>query len=77
MWEASTKSGSCTPEQKGNFTIHQMVESSISGAAYKGNSGIDPDFLLPPSVRGTGQYPICNFFGDLTVYQSGSNDSIH
>lgn len=23
------------------------------------------------------QYPICNFFGDLTVYQSGSNDSIH
>lgn len=41
-----------------------------------GNSDLDPDFLLPPSVGGTSQYPICNFFGDLTVYQSGSNDSI-
>lgn len=47
-----------------------MVESSISGAAYKDNSGTDPDFLLPSLMGGRGQYPICNLFGDLTVYQS-------
>lgn len=55
MWEAPTEPGPCSPEQRGNFTIHQMVESLISGAACKGNSGIHPDFLLPPSVEGTGQ----------------------
>lgn len=57
--------------------MQQMAPSFISGAACKGNLGIQPDFLLPPLVGGTGQYLTYSFFGDLTVYQSGSNDSIH
>lgn len=57
--------------------MQQMAASFISGAACKGNVGIQPDFLLPPLVGGIGQYLTSNFFGDLTVYYLDSNDSIH